>query len=139
MIATVILFVLLLRSSGTNGLYRGPAGGKGCPLWEGKVHAGGRLVSGAGIWVNGLCQGLADGKGCPLWEMKVVIDTNVLVSAAWRDRSPEAVVLWIAFQDDWDWVVSQEILDEYKKKKAGRVLEGRTWDEMPVSVNLGKA
>ena len=46
--------------------------------------------------------------------MKVVIDTNVLVSAAWRDKSPEAVVLWVAVQDDWDWVVSEEILDEYR-------------------------
>ena len=25
-----------------------------------------------------------------------------------------------------------------QKKKAGRILEGRTWDEMPVSVNLLK-
>lgn len=47
--------------------------------------------------------------------MKVVIDTNVLLSAAWRDRAPEAVVLWIASQDDWVWVVSQEILDEYRE------------------------
>jgi putative PIN family toxin of toxin-antitoxin system len=46
--------------------------------------------------------------------MKVVIDTNVLVSAAWRDKSPEAVVIWIALQDDWDWVVSQDILNEYR-------------------------
>lgn len=47
--------------------------------------------------------------------MKVVIDTNVLISAAWRDKSPEAVVLWVAFQDDWEWIVSQEILDEYRE------------------------
>lgn len=47
--------------------------------------------------------------------MKVVIDTNVLVSAAWRDKLPEAVVIWIAFHDDWDWMVSQEILDEYQE------------------------
>jgi putative PIN family toxin of toxin-antitoxin system len=47
--------------------------------------------------------------------MKVVIDTNVLVSAAWRDKSPEAVVIWIAFHEDWDWMVSQEILDEYRE------------------------
>lgn len=47
--------------------------------------------------------------------MKVVIDTNVLVSAAWRDKSPEAVVIWIALQDDWEWVASQEILDEYQE------------------------
>ncbi|MBU4225083.1 MAG: phage Gp37/Gp68 family protein, partial [Chloroflexi bacterium] len=26
-----------------------------------------------------------------------------------------------------------------QKKKAGRVLEGRTWDEMPVNINLVKA
>ena len=59
--------------------------------------------------------------------MKVVIDTNVLVSAAWRDKSPEAVVLWLAAQEDWDWVVSQEILDEYRdvlrRKKFGLALE----------------
>ncbi len=47
--------------------------------------------------------------------MKVVIDTSVLLSAAWRDKSPEAVVLWIAVQDDWDWVVSEEILAEYRE------------------------
>ncbi len=47
--------------------------------------------------------------------MKVVIDTNALLSAAWRDRAPEAVVLWIAGQDDWVWMASQEILDEYRE------------------------
>jgi len=47
--------------------------------------------------------------------MKVVIDTNVLVSAAWRDKSPEAVVIWIANQDDWEWIVSREILVEYQE------------------------
>ena len=47
--------------------------------------------------------------------MKIVIDTNVLVSAAWRDKSPEAVVIWIAFHDDWEWMVSQEISDEYRE------------------------
>jgi putative PIN family toxin of toxin-antitoxin system len=47
--------------------------------------------------------------------MKVVIDTNILVSAAWRDKSPEAVVLWIAFREDWEWVVSEEILEEYRE------------------------
>jgi putative PIN family toxin of toxin-antitoxin system len=47
--------------------------------------------------------------------MKVVIDTSVLLSAAWRDKSPEAVVLWITVQDDWEWVVSEEILAEYRE------------------------
>jgi putative PIN family toxin of toxin-antitoxin system len=47
--------------------------------------------------------------------MKVVVDTNVLISAAWRDKSPEAVIVWIIHQDDWEWVVSQEILEEYQE------------------------
>ena len=47
--------------------------------------------------------------------MRVVIDTNVLVSAALRDKDPEAVILWIAAQPDWQWVVSSAILREYKE------------------------
>ncbi|HLO28249.1 MAG TPA: putative toxin-antitoxin system toxin component, PIN family [Anaerolineales bacterium] len=47
--------------------------------------------------------------------MKVVIDTNILISAAWRDKTPEAVILWIASQEDWEWIVSDEILDEYRQ------------------------
>jgi len=47
--------------------------------------------------------------------MKVVIDTSVLLSAAWRDKSPEAVILWVTVQDDWEWVVSEEILAEYRE------------------------
>jgi putative PIN family toxin of toxin-antitoxin system len=45
--------------------------------------------------------------------MKVVIDTNVLLSAAWRDKTPEAVILWIISHKDWEWVASEEILKEY--------------------------
>ncbi|MCK6567757.1 MAG: putative toxin-antitoxin system toxin component, PIN family [Chloroflexi bacterium] len=47
--------------------------------------------------------------------MKAIIDTNVLLSAAWKDKTPEEVVLWIAAQDDWEWVVSEEILVEYRE------------------------
>ncbi|OGG47209.1 MAG: putative toxin-antitoxin system toxin component, PIN family [Candidatus Handelsmanbacteria bacterium RIFCSPLOWO2_12_FULL_64_10] len=47
--------------------------------------------------------------------MRAVIDTNVLVSAALKDRDPEAVILWIAAQADWEWVVSPEIMAEYKE------------------------
>jgi len=47
--------------------------------------------------------------------MKVIIDTNVLISAAWRDRKPEAVILWIVSRKDWDWIVSDEILREYRE------------------------
>lgn len=47
--------------------------------------------------------------------MKVVIDTNVLVSAVWRGRNPETVILWILAQPNWQWMVSKEIMDEYKE------------------------
>jgi putative PIN family toxin of toxin-antitoxin system len=47
--------------------------------------------------------------------MKVVIDTNVFISAAWRDRNPESVVLWIINQPNWTWLISQDILQEYKE------------------------
>lgn len=47
--------------------------------------------------------------------MKIVIDTNVLVSAVLRDRTPEQVVLYIADRPElFDWVVSKTILAEYK-------------------------
>ena len=45
--------------------------------------------------------------------MKIVLDTNVLVSAAWRDRLPERVVLYIATSADCDWIVTAPILSEY--------------------------
>jgi putative PIN family toxin of toxin-antitoxin system len=45
--------------------------------------------------------------------MKVLVDTNVLLSAALRDRLPERVVLHIATRDEWAWLVTSEILDEY--------------------------
>ena len=45
--------------------------------------------------------------------MNVLIDTNVLLSAALRDRLPERVVLGIAQRDDWQWIVTPTILAEY--------------------------
>ncbi len=47
--------------------------------------------------------------------MKVIIDTNVFISAVWRDRNPEAVVLWICDQPNWEWMVSKEIKREYRE------------------------
>lgn len=47
--------------------------------------------------------------------MIAVIDTSVLVSAALKDRDPEAVILWIVAQADWEWAVSSEIMAEYKE------------------------
>lgn len=46
--------------------------------------------------------------------MRVVIDTNVLVAAALKDKDPEAVIKWIVAHPDWLWLVTPEILSEYK-------------------------
>ena len=45
--------------------------------------------------------------------MNVLIDTNVLLSAALRDKLPERVVLYVAGRDDWRWLVTPEIAAEY--------------------------
>lgn len=45
--------------------------------------------------------------------MRVVIDTNVLLSAAYRDRLPERVVLWCIGQAQCEWLVSTAIMQEY--------------------------
>jgi predicted nucleic acid-binding protein len=45
--------------------------------------------------------------------MRIVLDTNVLLSAAWRDRLPERVVLYIATHPDCEWIVTAPILSEY--------------------------
>src|SRR5262249_14413889 len=45
--------------------------------------------------------------------MKVVIDTNVVVSAALKDRDPQRVILFVVENADFQWVASPEILTEY--------------------------
>jgi putative PIN family toxin of toxin-antitoxin system len=45
--------------------------------------------------------------------MNVLIDTNVLLSAALRDKLPERVVLYVAKRDDCRWLVTPEIIAEY--------------------------
>lgn len=47
--------------------------------------------------------------------IKVVVDTGIVVSAAFRDRTPEEVVLFIAEQAEFDWIVSPAILEEYNE------------------------
>jgi putative PIN family toxin of toxin-antitoxin system len=47
--------------------------------------------------------------------VKVVIDTNVLVSAILKNKDPEAVIVWVGGRADWQWVVSPDILTEYKE------------------------
>ena len=46
--------------------------------------------------------------------MRVVIDTNVLVSAAFKDKTPETIIRFVVARPDFEWVVSEAILDEYK-------------------------
>jgi hypothetical protein len=40
--------------------------------------------------------------------MRIVLDTNVLLSAAWRDRLPEKVVLYVATHPDCEWIVTSD-------------------------------
>ena len=47
--------------------------------------------------------------------MRVVIDTNILVSAALKGRKPSIVIQYIVDHSEWEWVVSSEILAEYKE------------------------
>ncbi len=47
--------------------------------------------------------------------MKIVIDTNVLVSAILKDKEPETVLLFIAGHPDIEWIISPQILEEYKE------------------------
>jgi putative PIN family toxin of toxin-antitoxin system len=47
--------------------------------------------------------------------VKVVLDTNILVSAVLRGRIPKMVVQFIIDSPDYEWMVSTEILREYKE------------------------
>lgn len=47
--------------------------------------------------------------------MKVIIDTNVVISAALRDRDPQTIILFVAEQPDFQWIVSDPILEEYRE------------------------
>lgn len=47
--------------------------------------------------------------------MKVVIDTNILVSAALKGRKPSIVIQYLVDYSECEWIVSSEILAEYKE------------------------
>ncbi|OYD98407.1 putative toxin-antitoxin system toxin component, PIN family [Nostoc sp. 'Peltigera membranacea cyanobiont' 213] len=47
--------------------------------------------------------------------MKVIIDTNIVVSAAIADKNPETVILFVIANSSFEWVVSAEIIAEYKE------------------------
>ena len=46
--------------------------------------------------------------------MKVIIDTNILISAVLKDRDPELVIQFVVDSPEFEWVVSPDILAEYK-------------------------
>lgn len=45
----------------------------------------------------------------------VVIDTSVVVSAVFRDRAPEEILLFVVEEGDFEWIVSPGILSEYSE------------------------
>jgi uncharacterized protein len=47
--------------------------------------------------------------------MRILIDTNVLVSAVIRGREPKAVIEFIVGNPEFAWIVSTEIITEYKE------------------------
>jgi len=47
--------------------------------------------------------------------MKVVIDTNVVISAAIADRNPEKIIIFVVSNPDFYWIVSPDILAEYRE------------------------
>src|SRR5262249_206862 len=76
--------------------------------------------------------------------MNVLIDTNVLLSAALRDKLPERVILYVAGRDEIRWLVTPEILAEYTEvlRRPGFGLNAETlrrWAELLAmrTVNVG--
>ncbi|NEP77541.1 MAG: putative toxin-antitoxin system toxin component, PIN family [Okeania sp. SIO3B3] len=47
--------------------------------------------------------------------MRVIIDTNILVSAAVADGKPERTINYIISGSNYEWIVSEEILAEYNE------------------------
>ncbi len=47
--------------------------------------------------------------------MRVIIDTNILVSAVLKGKKPREVIEFISNNSDYEWIVSEEILAEYKE------------------------
>ena len=71
--------------------------------------------------------------------MKVIIDTNILVSAAIRDREPETIIQFIVDNPEFEWIGSSEIMTEYKEVLQRRKLKlteeiQKEWIELLQSV-----
>ncbi len=48
--------------------------------------------------------------------MKIVIDTNFLVSAILKDRTPEKIVLFVAEHDEFSLTKTNKLLQEFETK-----------------------
>ena len=47
--------------------------------------------------------------------MKIIVDTNILISAVLKGKNAREVIQFIIDQPDFEWIVSQEILEEYRE------------------------
>lgn len=47
--------------------------------------------------------------------IKVIVDTGIIVSAAFRDRTPEEIILFVVEKEDFEWIVSENIIEEYNE------------------------
>ena len=46
--------------------------------------------------------------------MKIIIDTNILISAALKGGKAKIIIAYIISSTEYQWFVSSEIMDEYK-------------------------
>jgi putative PIN family toxin of toxin-antitoxin system len=46
--------------------------------------------------------------------MKIIIDTNILISAALKGGKAKIIIAYIISSTEYQWLVSPEIMDEYK-------------------------
>jgi len=47
--------------------------------------------------------------------MKVIIDTNILISAAFRGGKPKMAIAHVIASSSFEWIASSEIIKEYKE------------------------
>ncbi|MFY7805631.1 MAG: putative toxin-antitoxin system toxin component, PIN family [Limnoraphis robusta] len=47
--------------------------------------------------------------------MKIIVDTNILISAVLKGKNARQVIEFIIDQPDFEWIVSQQILEEYRE------------------------
>lgn len=46
--------------------------------------------------------------------MNVILDTNIVISAILKDRTPETIIRFIISNPPWRWLASTAIVDEYR-------------------------